>query len=517
MHTLRTAALRITALRTAARHTDPPSVPATRTAARRTATRRTAALLLSLLTAAALLIGAPPALAQPGTPHSGAPQPGYPRADFPTGASPTPDGRVLFTDRSGRVLEPRGFDLDKYDETTEADLRSIADRGFTLIRVAVSWDRLEPARGHDDQAELAKLQRLLGWADSYGLLAVIDFHQDVYGPAFGGGDRGIPPWATRDDGLPFVPDPNDWFAGYFQPAVQAAFRHLYDDADLRRWQAEFYTHLATELRGHRSLLGYDLFNEPFGPVDGDPSDPAVLAAASAQLEQGRLAAMYQRLIGAIRAVDQRSWLFVEPTVLVGEGVPTRLPGFTDPRPGPPRLGYAPHFYDTAVEDGADWNPADGFIASYTAAISTYPSAHRMPLLVGEWGPPNSRTPGNTELVRQQIAAMAGFASAWTMWYWCQGDGGYCALGTDAAPAPGDGPAFGPYAPVLAGRPEHESWAAGSYTVTFRADGGWTELAAPPTARITVTGTDRATLDTRTPGHPRVRLPRGTEATLTVTS
>ncbi|MEY9949817.1 glycoside hydrolase family 5 protein [Kitasatospora sp. GAS1066B] len=466
---------------------------------------RTAAALL--LSAAALLTAAPTAQARPACPA----------ADFPTGSAQVPDGRTLFTDPAGRVVEPRGFNVDKYDETTEADLRSIAAHGFTLIRVAISWNRLEPARGHYDGVELAKLQRLLSWADRDGLLAVIDFHQDVYGPAFGGGDRGIPLWATRDDGLPFVPDPNDWFAGYFQPAVQAAFRHLYDDADLRRWQADFYTHLATELRGHRSLLGYDLFNEPFGPVNGDPSDPAVLAAASAALEQGRLAAMYQRLIAAIRSVDQRSWLFVEPTVLVGEGVPTQLPGFTDPRRGAARLGYAPHFYDTAVENGADWNPADGFIENYTAAITAYPHANRMPVLVGEWGPPNSRTPGNTELVRRQIAAMAGFASAWTMWYWCQGQGGYCALGTDGQAAPGDGPAFGPYVLALAGRPSAESWAAGAASVTFRASGGWTELAAPTDARIAVTGSSRVTIDRSRPGHPRVQVPRGAAVTLTVTA
>jgi endoglycosylceramidase len=471
--------------------------------------RRTATALL--LTAAALLGSAPLAQAAP----SDTTELAAPAADFPTGTATAPDGRVLFTDARGRTVEPRGFNVDKYDETTEADLRSIAAHGFTLIRVAVSWNRLEPARDHYDATELAKLRRLLDWADQDGLLAVVDFHQDVYGPAFVGGSNGVPPWATRDDGLPFVPDPNDWFAGYFQPAVQAAFRHLYDDPDLRRWQADFYTHLARELRGHRSLLGYDLFNEPFGPVPGDPSDPAVLAAASAQLEQGRLALMYQRLIAAIRTVDQRSWLFVEPTVLVGEGVPTQLPGFTDPRPGAPRLGYAPHFYDTAVENGADWNPGDGFIEAYTAAITDYPRRHRMPLLIGEWGPPSAATPGNAELVRRQIAAMAGFASGWTMWYWCRGNGGYCALGPAGLPATGDGPAFGPYAAVLAGLPGAESWAADRYTVGYTATGDWTELAAPPTARLTVTGTDRVQVDRRTPGRLRVRVPRGARVTVEV--
>ncbi|PYC73579.1 endoglycoceramidase [Streptomyces tateyamensis] len=432
--------------------------------------------------------------------------------EFPTGTVTAADGRTLFAGPDGRVLQPRGFNLDKYDETTEADVRAVAAHGFTLLRVAVTWSRLEPARGHYDAAELAKLNRVLDWADRYRLLALVDLHQDVYGPAFG--SDGIPAWATRDDGLPFVPDPANWFNGYFQPAVQAAFRHLYDDPDLRRDQAAFYTRLVRELRGHRSLLGYDLFNEPFGPVDGDPSDPAVLAACAAQLEQGRLAAMYQRLIAAVRQADQRSWLFVEPTVLVGQGVPTQLPGFADPRPGGARIGYAPHFYDTAVENGADWDPADGFVTAYTTAIAAYPRAHRMPLLVGEWGPPNSRTPGNAELVRRQVAAMAGFAAGWTMWYWCAGQGGYCALGPDGTPAPGDGPVFGPYAPVLAGRPVHESWAADRYQVTLDAIGGWTELATAPGARVTVDGA-RAELDTSAPGHPRLRLHPGVRATVTV--
>ncbi|GAA1265203.1 hypothetical protein GCM10009665_63090 [Kitasatospora nipponensis] len=493
---------------------------------RRTATtpRRTAALRTvgALLLATALsLAGAPAAGAAPDPVAA----PDVARIDFPTGTSTAPDGRTLLTDPDGRTLQLRGVNIDKYDETTEADVRSIAAHGFTLVRVAISWNRLEPARDRYDAAELARLQQVLGWADRYHLLALVDFHQDVYGPQFGGGDRGIPRWATRDEGLPFVPDPNDWFAGYFQPAVQTAFRHLYDDADLRRWQADFYTHLATALRGHRSLLGYDLFNEPFGPVDGDPSDPAVLAASSAALEQGRLAGMYQRLIRAVRSVDRRSWLFVEPTVLVGQGVPTQLPGFADPRPGPARIGYAPHFYDTAVENGADWDPADGFVANYTTAITAYPRAHHLPVLVGEWGPPDAGRPGNTELVRRQVAAMAGFASGWTQWYWCQGAGGYCVLGPDGRPAPGDGPAFAPYPVALAGLPRRESWQDGHYTLEFSTGragertAGWSEIAAPPGSRLTVAGAAHPVVDRSVPGRLRLLLPGtrpGTDVTVTVT-
>ncbi|WP_369183030.1 cellulase family glycosylhydrolase [Streptomyces sp. Y1] len=478
--------------------------------------RRTA---VALLLAATATLTATPASAH-GEAHGGAPD------RFPTGTATAPDGRTALTDARGRHLRLRGFNLDKYAEATEADLASIAAQGFTLVRLPVSWTRLEPERGRLDPAELHRLQGLLDRADRAGLLVLVDLHQDVYGPKFGGGTNGIPVWATRDDGLPFTPDPDDWFAGYFQPAVQAAFRHLYDDPDLRAWQADFYTRLARELRGHRSLLGYDLFNEPFGPVDGDPTDPAVLAAASAALESGRLADMYRRLIAAVRRADTHAWLFVEPTVLVGQGVPTRLPGFTDPRPGAPRLGYAPHFYDTAVENGADWDGADGFVEQYTAAITAYPAAHRLPVLVGEWGPPNSRTPGNRELVRRQVAAMDGFAEGWTMWYWCRGDGGYCALDRAGNPAPGDEPAFGPYPAAVAGTGVRTD---GS-TVRWSADGTGrdSELVLPPSAfprgaRAAVTPADaRVEVDQPAPGRAgtvRIRLPHarpGTPVTVTLT-
>ncbi|WP_354642625.1 glycoside hydrolase family 5 protein [Kitasatospora camelliae] len=472
--------------------------------------------LAALCLAAAVLGGAtvPAAAADPGQRQTTA------RVPFPTGTTVDASGRTLFADPRGRALNLRGFNLDKYAEATEADVGAIAAHGFTLIRLPVSWTRLEPARDRYDRAEFDRVRRVLDWAEEYGLLAVVDFHQDVYGPKFGGGDRGIPVWATRDDDLPFTPDPDDWFAGYFQPAVQAAFRHLYDDADLRRWQTDFYTTVARELLGHRALLGYDLFNEPFGPIEGDPSDPAVLAAAAAELERGRLADMYRRLITAVRAVDDSAWLFVEPTVLVGQGVPTALPGFADPRRGPDRIGYAPHFYDTAVEAGRDWDPTGGFVEAYTAAITAYPRAHRLPVLVGEWGPPSARTPGNADLVRRQTAAMSGFAAAWTMWYWCRGDGGYCALGPDGRPAPGHGPAFGPYATAVAGTPVAETLRDGVYTLTFTPTrpGGWTELALADTARITVTGTP-VTVVHRTPGAARVLLPAArphTTVTVTVT-
>ncbi|MEY9928026.1 endoglycosylceramidase [Catenulispora sp. GP43] len=428
---------------------------------------RTPARLRFRLAATALAATVAAVVALPGAARAAPPAPAPLSALSVPGTVVTPDGVTRLADSSGRALDLRGFNLDKYDESTPDDIRAIAERGFNLIRLDITWARLEPAPGVYDDAAMGRIQQLMSAADRYGLRVLVDFHQDVYGPYFGGGQDGIPAWATRDDGLPFTPIPDDWFSEYFEPSVQAAFRHLYDDADLRAAQTAFYQHVATALRSHPSLLGYDLFNEPSGPALGDPSDPAVLIASSRALEQGRLQEMYKRLISAIRKADQQSWLFVEPTVLVGEGVPTALPGFTDPRAGVSRIGYAPHFYDTAVEDGQDWNPTDGFVDNYVAAITAYPKAHGMPVIVGEWGE-NTSTPGNAALIVAQMKAMPSFATGWTRWYWGLGTGGYAPLDKAGNPLPGEAPMFVPFASAVAGTPTDSAFdsTSGTYTLSY---------------------------------------------------
>ena len=104
------------------------------------------------------------------------------------------------------------------------------------------------------------------------------------------------------------PDQGNWFNNYFDPAVTAAFTHLWNDPDLQQAQVDAWTYLAEQLAGSPALLGYDLFNEPMWDLE--------------RLRRQRAPAMYGRVIAGIRTVDQRSWLWIEPTVLVGEGLPT---------------------------------------------------------------------------------------------------------------------------------------------------------------------------------------------------
>ncbi len=397
--------------------------------------------------------------------------------------------RFLIADRMGRAMNLRGFNVgDKYEWDTlgAADFRAMRAQGFTFARLLIRWDAIEPARGTYDRAYLARISRVLDAAHQGGVLVMLDMHQDIFGPYFNG-HRGIPAWATRTDGLPYEPQPN-WFDEYFQPGVMRAFEHLYTDPDLQEAQVAAWLQVVRRVHGHPAVLGYDLLNEPFGEIA--PGED--LVTASARIEQTRLTPMYRRLTAAIRTVDRHNWVFVEPTVLVGLGVPTRLGAIGDTR-----VGYAPHFYDTGMEDGRDYDPDGGFVPAYEQAITAYPLANRMPLLVGEWGMPNPALPNAGRFVEDATSAMSRFSGGWSMYYWCKG-GGYCVRDGSGGLRPVISKIRQPYAQRIAGTPEQETfdYRSETYTLVVKArpgSHGPTELFVPRGWRVFHNGRPAGTM------------------------
>ncbi|MFK8911275.1 cellulase family glycosylhydrolase [Streptomyces sp. YS-3] len=413
------------------------------------------------------------------------------------------------TDERGRTLTLRGWNVE--DKThrgdqalsaiTERTFRDLRAHGFGLARLLVFWDDLEPVRGQYSQAYLRTIGRVLDWAHRYDVRVVIDAHQDVFGPAFG--HRGIPEWATRTDGLPFTPHPDDWFSEYYEPAVQRAFTHLYGDEDLRRAQAGMWRVLAGRFAHHPAVLGYDLINEPMGEFRPGEDPPT----AARRIEAEQLTPMYNRLARAVRAADRRHWLFVEPTPAVGEGVPTGLGRIKDAK-----VVYAPHFYNTAMEAGADYDPSAGWIEAYEAAVTTYPKKYRVPVVVGEWGPLNGELPHMGRFYTDALASLARYTSGWAGYVWCYG-GGYCAADERGGLRGNKKLMATPYARAVAGRVRTQTYdpATRTYRLGYVADGGATRLSLPTEARrwrISVTGPARVRgLD--------VRAAAGSAVTVTV--
>ncbi|MDN3264692.1 cellulase family glycosylhydrolase [Streptomyces sp. CSDS2] len=452
-------------------------------------------MLRAMLTAGAAVA----ALLAPATAHAEEAGPGIPP----------------LTDGQGRVLTLRGWNIE--DKThrgeqalsaiTERHLRELRAHGFDFARLLVFWDDLEPRPGQYSERYLRKIERVLDWAERQDVRVVLDAHQDVFGPAFG--HRGIPEWATRTDGLPFTPHPDDWFAEYFEPAVQRAFTHLYEDDDLRRAQARMWRTLATRFAGHPAVLGYDLINEPMG----EPRPGEDLPAAARRIERDQLTPMYNRLADAVRPADRDAWLFVEPTPAVGEGVPTGLGRVHDPR-----VVYAPHFYDTAMEAGADYDPGAGWIEAYERAVTAYPRRYGVPVVVGEWGPPDSSLPHMNRFYRDAMASLGRYASGWAGYVWCYG-GGYCALDGTGAFRVNKELTVEPYAEAVAGTVRSAAYdaGAGEYRLLYRAAAHGSRLSVlsvPPGAwRITAEG--GADVVRRTAGRAWVRAAPGALVTVTV--
>ncbi|QES10780.1 endoglycoceramidase [Streptomyces venezuelae] len=438
-------------------------------------------------------------------------------APAPAGAQADGDAIPVLTDERGRALTLRGWNVeDKANRgaaalsaITERHFRDMRAKGFNFARLLVFWDDLEPRPGEYSKDYLRKIERILDWAEKHDVKVLIDAHQDVFGPAFG--HRGVPAWATRTDGLPFTPHPDDWFSEYFEPAVQRAFTHLYEDEDLRRAQARMWRVLADRFEDHPAVLGYDLINEPMGELrEGED-----LPTAARRIERDQLTPMYNRLADAVRSVDRDGWIFVEPTPIVGEGVPTGLGRIDDPK-----AVYAPHFYNTGMEAGADYDPAARWIETYEQAVTRYPKEYKVPVVVGEWGPLNNSLPNMNRFYREAMASLGRYGSGWAGYVWCYG-GGYCAVDGAGTFRTNKELTAEPYAEAVAGTVRSASYDSGagvyrlSYDSAGRRGSRVTELSLPPgTWRVTARG--GALVLRKQAGRAWVLAAPGARVTVTVT-
>ena len=135
--------------------------------------------------------------------------------------------RVAIIDTLGRQVTLRGVNLnslgDYYQDdphlppvvpVTGADWDAMAAHGFDVVRLLVSWSRLEPRPGHIDHHYIELIHRTVRDAARRGIYSVLDMHQDAWGkyiaspagvvcppgasPAIGW--DGAPRWATVTDG-----------------------------------------------------------------------------------------------------------------------------------------------------------------------------------------------------------------------------------------------------------------------------------------------------------------------------
>lgn len=355
--------------------------------------------------------------------------------------------------------EPHGTFVDRgfKGEWTEQDIKELAARGFTLIRLGVMWAAVEPAPGEYDSAYLDWVAEQLDLIHSAGMSVLLDAHQDLYSQSFG---DGAPEWATQSTHS--FEETELWSDAYLtSPALHEALDAFWANAPgpggvgLQDRFAGMWAHVATTLGSHPAVIGYDILNEPspgsqapeiFGTLiatfaavtDQDPEqvfadfeDPEAKFAQLARLEDVALyrqlgdavaplvqafevdsvAPLMERVAEAIRAVDTNGLLAREHSYFANMGVPSEQPALADNA-----WVYSPHGYDLTVD-----TPAIALSSNTRAGVIF--SRHKetqerlnVPVIVGEWG---ALSTGEGVRAHGQFLMdlFDSYGWSWTYWAW----------------------------------------------------------------------------------------------------
>ncbi|GAB3844515.1 cellulase family glycosylhydrolase [Dactylosporangium cerinum] len=359
---------------------------------------------------------------------------------------PAPDrgGMATIGDITGRQVILRGVNVNQLIDyylrdpsvpatqpLTDGDFAQMAAMGFNVIRLGMSWSRLEPERGRFDQSYLREIQAAVAAAKAHGIYTVLDMHQDAWGNALarpteqcGGGTTpttgwdGAPAWATITDGTAHC----QFLARDLAPAVAAAFGNLYADRDgIQTELVRTWAFVAGAFADEPAVAGYDLLNEPgIGP------DPPI----SSGLLLGRF---YDAAITAIRAAESTARgfphiVFFQPSVLwsgLGFDV-TPPPGFTADR----QLVFAPHPYSESISMDQSLGLTIASIERNLTVSARAADAYGAALWPGEWGWFGEPAADGVK-VRRFAAAQDRLGIGGAFWVWRQGCGSP-ETGADAA-------------------------------------------------------------------------------------
>jgi endoglycosylceramidase len=259
------------------------------------------------------------------------------------------EGRWI-TDASGRVVILHGWNMvykvgSYRPEDTgfgADDMRFLRRNGFNTIRLGIIQNGVEPelpgksGRASYREGYVRSIARTERQLSEHGIFTLLDVHQDLYNERFEG--EGFPDWAVVGDAATLPAEPKQGFpANYLgMPALSRAFDHFWandPDAAGRPLQDSFaamWKHLAKKFRDRDRVLGYNLLNEPW-PGTEYPS--CVSPAGCPAFDTTFLRPFTERVLEAIRKVDDRKLVWYAPLLTFDFGADTSIGDLGDPNTG----------------------------------------------------------------------------------------------------------------------------------------------------------------------------------------
>ncbi len=356
-----------------------------------------------------------------------------------------------FVDSYGRERIFNGMNLcDKGDYPDDTGIRQyalkfeeklishLAENGFNIIRLGLTWDGVEPNPGEYNKEYIAKVRKVADLCEKYGIYFFLDMHQDLYSGFDGGAGDGAPPWACLTDGAKFKKTRFVWAEGYFWgKAVHRAFDSFWQNREykgvpLQTYFGNMWKFVANEFKDHPALWGFDLLNEPFPGTEGgkvfrkliagvaktvitdkrckipwlakqlftgnvirclEPfSDYSLFRKATSgadhiikKFDLGYYSEFLNRTAAAIREVTDNGIIMMENSYYSNLGIPYSTPAVTINGKQEPNLCFGPHAYDLMVDTPAYKHASNTRVGGIFDEHRRSQERLGIPTIVGEWG------------------------------------------------------------------------------------------------------------------------------------
>jgi aryl-phospho-beta-D-glucosidase BglC (GH1 family) len=221
--------------------------------------------------------------------------------------------------------------------------------GLNVVRLPISWDTLEHAKGWFDITLLLwHVDQDVQWAKKYGLYIVLDMHQYQWASKFGG--NGAPDLAVRQ-----------------YPANELGMRHAVSDfwanSSIQDHLVMVWKNIATHYAKEPTIAGYDLLNEPW-----------VYTSIIPQLNATHIDSFYIKVTEAIRSVDPYHLIFLEHANM--NTLNTSFDG---------KIVWSPHFYPWSFAQEYYSENRTILEADLEAKYQTFVLQSKRPMWIGEFG------------------------------------------------------------------------------------------------------------------------------------
>jgi len=250
--------------------------------------------------------------------------------------------------------------------------------GFNVVRLPISWARLEPSPGKFNEQYLTTfVDNDVRWAKKYGLYVVLDMHQLYWGSRFGG--SGIPEWLVNK-----------------YPATDEGMRRAVTDfwtqTAIQQHLVDVWTKIAHRYVNETTIAGYDILNEPW-----------VYTSINPNLTASDVNSFYVRAIESIRSVDRNHIIFLEPSNMPPSEFPLK-----------DKIVWSPHFYALSFAPNYDTSKANQLEADVAAKSQRFVADIGGPMWIGEFGA--FMKDGTSEVwLRDSVRTFAKYEVGWAWW------------------------------------------------------------------------------------------------------